>query len=75
MQQHLRGLLIDSINNLLMSIDDTNKKRRRGRPFANTKAVNVRIPIELLDRIDAYRGDKSRPEAIRELIQKGLSNG
>jgi len=50
------------------------QKRGRGRPATGRgKTIGVRIHQDLLDRLDAYRGDMSRPKAIRELIVKGLN--
>lgn len=49
-------------------------KRKRGRPATGLgKQINVRLHQDLLDRLDEYRKDKSRPEAIRELIERGIN--
>lgn len=51
-------------------------KKPRGRPPADTEAVNVRLSRDILDRVDAYRREErdlpTRPEAIRRLVEKGL---
>lgn len=38
----------------------------------NTELVGVWLPPSLLKRLDAYRGGKTRPQAIRELLGKYL---
>jgi hypothetical protein len=52
-------------------------KKPKGRPKTDSEAVNVRIEREALERIDAWRRDQNdlptRPEAIRRLIEAGLS--
>ncbi|MEE9271711.1 MAG: hypothetical protein V3U57_00310 [Robiginitomaculum sp.] len=49
-------------------------KKKTGRPATGIgKQINVRLHPKLLDRLDAYRGDMSRPKAIRELIEKALN--
>jgi metal-responsive CopG/Arc/MetJ family transcriptional regulator len=51
-------------------------KKPKGRPRADTEAVNVRLPREVIARLDAYRKEErdlpTRPEAIRRLVEKGL---
>lgn len=58
-----------------MSIDSA--KKSKGRPKVDSEAINVRMERDLIDRIDAYRRDEpglpTRPEAIRRLVEKGLS--
>jgi hypothetical protein len=52
------------------------RRRKRGRPPTHATGVHVTIPPGLLAAIDAWRAhhpDKlSRPEAIRQLAEKGL---
>ena len=49
------------------------QKRKRGRPATGRgKTIGVRIHDDLLARLDAYRGELSRPKAIRKLIEKAL---
>jgi metal-responsive CopG/Arc/MetJ family transcriptional regulator len=54
-----------------MSIDETNKPKR-GRPTAETSAVNLRLPDDVLQAIDDARRKQSdlpnRPEMIRRII-------
>lgn len=45
-----------------------------GRPRVDTHPVTVRLHQDVLDRIDAHRGNLSRPKAIRNLIEKGLND-
>ncbi|CAH1661113.1 hypothetical protein CHELA1G11_12433 [Hyphomicrobiales bacterium] len=60
----------------MISIDGA-KKSKRGRPSVDSEAVNVRIERELLERIDDWRRYESdlpsRPEAIRRLLDAGIS--
>jgi hypothetical protein len=52
-----------------------NKKRGRGRPATgHDKAVAVRLPEEVLARVDAWAADNeaSRSDALRVLIERGL---
>jgi hypothetical protein len=55
------------------------KKKRRGRPPTTGigTAINVRLPGEALDRLDAWIATQddqpSRPEALRRLAERGLS--
>lgn len=58
-----------------MAIDSA--KKSRGRPTADTEAVNVRMSREQIEAIDAWAEQqrpplKSRPAAIRLLIDKAL---
>ena len=45
--------------------------RKRGRPSNGAVSIHLRIEPELLSIIDAKRGDRSRPDEIRRLIQVG----
>lgn len=57
------------------SIIKDSVKRGRGRPATGSgKTIGVRLHDDLLANLDAYRGDMSRPKAIRELIEKGLND-
>ena len=47
--------------------------RRRG--AVKGELVGVRFQPELLALIDAERGERSRPEAIRRLVEKTLNVG
>jgi hypothetical protein len=51
-------------------------KKGRGRPSVDTEAVNVRFPVETIAEIDKFRRNQpelpTRPEAIRQLVEKGL---
>jgi hypothetical protein len=52
------------------------KKKRIGRPPVNSVAILVRVPPGELEPIDAWisgqKGELSRPEAIRRLVEVGL---
>jgi cytochrome c553 len=76
---HLLGLLIYNIDYSIMSINDIEKKRGRGRPSKEVTPVLVRLPNDQVDALDKWivrqkSGDAalSRPEAIRQLIELGL---
>lgn len=51
---------------------------KRGRPPVDTAAVNVRMTIEALHALDAWRRKQDdlpgRPEAIRRLVEIGLNS-
>lgn len=48
-------------------------QKSRGRPATGRDpSVSVRLPVELLAKLDSFRGDQSRSEAIRRLVEKGL---
>jgi len=54
------------------------QSKKRGRPATGTnQSIGVRLPPEALESIDAWRarqpGLPGRPEAIRRLIEAGLS--
>lgn len=55
----------------MKSIDGT-KKPKKGRPAVDTEAVNLRLPREILDKIEEYRRKQddipTRQEAIRLII-------
>jgi hypothetical protein len=60
------------------STDDI-KKSSRGRPRADTTPVMVRMATAELDAVDAWIAKQgapfvTRPEAIRRLVEKGLSS-
>ena len=59
----------------MTSIDDT-KKPKSGRPRADTEAVNLRLPRELLAALDDFRRGQddlpTRPEAIRRILADAL---
>jgi metal-responsive CopG/Arc/MetJ family transcriptional regulator len=59
-----------------MSIDSA-KKPKKGRPPVDSEAVNVRLPRDMLDAVDAFRRNEddlpTRPEAIRRLVEKALT--
>jgi hypothetical protein len=48
-------------------------KKKIGRPFADTQAVNLRLPMALLAQIDEWRAGlrpiPSRPGAIRMVLE------
>lgn len=44
---------------------------RNGRPSIGSK-VEVRIPEEILARVDAFKGDRERADALRDIIAAGL---
>ena len=49
------------------------KKSGRGRPPADTEAVNLRLPRTMIDELDKRRREQAdlptRPEMIRRLLQ------
>ena len=51
-------------------------KKSRGRPPVDSRAVNVRMLLTDIERLDAWRARQddapSRPEAIRRLVEKAL---
>lgn len=62
-----------------MNIVKQKSKRRRGRPtvVAADKAVGLRLPEDLVKRIEAWRkrhGATSISSAIRALIEQGLED-
>ncbi|WJY21202.1 ribbon-helix-helix protein, CopG family [Fontisubflavum oceani] len=63
------------ISRNLQPIDDIMKSR--GRPKVDTAPVMVRMPTELIERLDEVRRDTedlpSRPELIRRIVEEWLS--
>jgi hypothetical protein len=59
------------------SISDIRKKRGRGRPKVGAVPVIVRLLPDQAIRLDKWRGAQTdhpgRPEAIRRLLERGLS--
>ncbi|RWE90103.1 ribbon-helix-helix protein, CopG family [Mesorhizobium sp.] len=59
----------------MKSIDET-KKPKKGRPRADTEAVNLRLPRDMLAALDVFRRSQdelpNRPEAIRILLRDHL---
>jgi AMMECR1 domain-containing protein len=60
-----------------MSIDE-HKKDSRGRPKVDSEMVRARFERQTLNRVDEWRAEQpnpkpSRPEAVRRLVEKGLS--
>jgi hypothetical protein len=55
---------------------NSKKESRRGRPPVESKAVNVRMVVDALKSLDAWRRQQDdipgRPEAIRRLVEIGL---
>lgn len=60
-----------------MATDNARKKSIVGRPKIDSEEVSVRMKREQLDAIDAWRADQSdapgRPEAVRRLVERGLT--
>jgi len=60
------------------TIKPPNQQKKVGRPRANTQAVNVRLPVILLDEIDKWRAEQrpipSRPLAIRCFIEAAFQS-
>jgi hypothetical protein len=52
-------------------------KKPKGRPKVDSEAVNVRLTRDALERVDDWRRAQAdvptRPEAIRRLVEKGLT--
>lgn len=61
-----------------MSIEKIALTKKRGRPYRDSEAVNVRMERPDLDQIDQWRTAQpdtpGRPEAIRRLVRKGLDS-
>ncbi|MCR6660513.1 MAG: hypothetical protein NVV72_14650 [Asticcacaulis sp.] len=49
------------------------KKSKKGRPKSETTPVMVRLPIDLVAKVDQYRREQpdlpGRPEAIRQILK------
>ena len=71
----LPRLAICNINYSMPSISDI-KKRGRGRPAVHATPVLVRMPPGQLKALDDWikkqREHRSRPEAIREILERAL---
>jgi hypothetical protein len=52
------------------------KKSKRGRPPVESEAINVRMAVDAIKSLDAWRRQQDdlpgRPEAIRRLVEIGL---
>lgn len=52
------------------------EKRPRGRPAVNSTSINLRLPPDMLARLDVERAkhdpEPSRPEMIRLLLEERL---
>ena len=60
----------------MMSVGGANKKKR-GRPFADTTSINVRVPAPQLAALDTWIAEQpeprpSRPEAMRRAAAEHL---
>lgn len=59
-------------------MSETSTKSKGGRPRVDATPITVRVPPSQLASLDAWREaqpDKpSRPEAVRRLVEKGLSS-
>ena len=59
----------------MMSINET-KKPKKGRPAVDTEPVNLRLPRDVIEALDARRREEpdipSRPEAIRRILTSWL---
>ena len=55
------------------------KKSKRGRPPVESEAITVRMAADALQKVDDFRREQhdlpGRPEAIRRLVEIGLSSG
>jgi hypothetical protein len=64
---------------MVKSISGTRKKRGRGRPPTGALSIHLRVPpadVAAIDSWTARQKDKpSRPEAIRRLVEIGLTAG
>jgi hypothetical protein len=60
-----------------LSISRTGKKRGRGRPATGSESIHLRLLPQQMANVDKWISDQadqpSRPEAIRRLIDLGLS--
>jgi len=52
----------------------TQKKKRGPKPTGKGSLIGTRLQPGLLERLDEWRGNLTRPEAIRRLIEAGLSS-
>ena len=76
--EHLIGSLIyGTIKRQYQWFYSAMKQKKRGRPSVDTEAVNVRMSVETLSRLDNWRRQEddlpSRPEAIRRLVEGALT--
>jgi hypothetical protein len=55
---------------LAMPIDRA--KKSAGQPLGDSDPVEVRLDRATLDRLDAWQGDTSRPNVIRQLFDEKL---
>lgn len=59
-------------------MSNVSSAKKIGRPPKDTEAVNVRMDREQLAKVDAWqmsRGLKSRPDAVREMIEAAVKAG
>jgi metal-responsive CopG/Arc/MetJ family transcriptional regulator len=50
--------------------------KKRGRPSVDAERIELRLPRELVDLLDAYasrEGIEGRPEAVRAILREKLS--
>ena len=52
--------------------EDAAKPRRMGRPPLNMKVMPVRLPPEVIERVDALVGKYGRAAFIREAVEREL---
>ena len=55
----------------MLSIQETrkDKKNKGGRPFVGATSIMVRLPPQTLESLDKKRGETSRQDFIRALIE------
>jgi hypothetical protein len=61
----------------MMSINDTRKKRGRGRPPTGSLQIGLRLEPKIVEAIDAFIASQpdpkpTRPEAIRQIVTDRL---
>lgn len=61
----------DAVKEHFGELEEESGPNLGGRPSIGPK-VDVRLPQETLDRIDAFKGTRDRADALRQLIEAGL---
>ena len=64
------GAIVPSIRAAFHELSDEEREAIKNSPLKTL--IGVWITDDMLSRIDAYRGGKTRPQAIRELLEEHL---
>jgi hypothetical protein len=67
----LRNEEDDAVEQYFGELEEESGPNLGGRPSIGPK-VEVRLPKQILDRVDAFRGTRDRADALRDLIAAGL---